>query len=61
MPQQAHLERLKDDLPIHPETALLDIFHVQIHPLLKGEIVAVWGDLPVAAQAGPSSADGVAA
>ena len=52
MPQQTHLKRLENDLPVHPETALLDILHVQIHPLLKGEIIAVRGDLPVAAQAG---------
>ena len=35
-----------------PEAALLDILHVQIHPLFKREVVAVRGDLPVAAQAG---------
>ena len=52
MPQQAHLEGLKNNLPIHPEAALLDILHVQIHPLFKREVVAVRGDLPVAAQAG---------
>ena len=51
-PQQTHFEGLKNNLPIHPETALLDILHVQIHPLLKSEVVAVRGNLPVAAQAG---------
>ena len=51
MPQQAHLECLENDFPIHPEAALLDIFHIQIHPLLKREVVAVRSDLPIAAQA----------
>ena len=51
MPQQAHLEGLKNNLPIHPEAALLDILHIQIHPLLKREVVAVRRDLPIAAQA----------
>ena len=37
---------------IHPEAALLDIFHVQIHPLLKREVIAVRGNLPIATQAG---------
>lgn len=52
MSQQTHLKGLKNDLPIHPEAALLDVLHVQIHPLLKREVVAVRGDLPIAAQAG---------
>mgnify|MGYP006955619280 CR=1 FL=1 len=52
MPKQAYFERLKNDFPVYQEASFLDVFHIQIHPLLKGEIVAVWGDLPVAAQAG---------
>ena len=27
-PQQTHLKRLENDLPVHPEAALLDILHV---------------------------------
>ena len=51
-PQQAHLEGIKNNLPIHPEAALLDVFHIQIHPLFKREVIAMRGDLPIAAQAG---------
>ena len=52
MPQQTHFERLKNNLPIYPEAALFDILHVQIHPFLKREVIAVRGDLPIAAQTG---------
>lgn len=51
MPQQAHPECPENDFPIHPETAFLYIFNVQIHPLLEGQIIPVRRDLPIAAQA----------
>ena len=42
----------EDDLPVHPEAALLDVFQIQRHPLVKAHLVTVGCDLPVAAQSG---------
>ena len=53
--EQHRTEGCKDDLPVHQEAALLDILHIQRHPLLKAQLVAVRCNLPVAGKAGRGS------
>ena len=48
---EAHADGLEDDLPVYEKTSLLDVLQVQLQPLFEGEVIAVGGDLPVAAQA----------
>ena len=53
--EQHRTEGAEDDAPVHQKAALLDVLHIQCHPFVKAQLVAVRRDLPVAGKAGRGS------
>ena len=49
--EQHRTEGCKDDFPVYQKAAFLDVLHIQCHPFVKAQLVAVRGDLPVAGKA----------
>ena len=53
--EQHRTEGAEDDTPVHQKAAFLDVLHIQCHPFVKAQLVAVRRDLPVAGKAGRGS------
>ena len=53
--EQHRTEGAEDDTPVYQKAAFLDVLHIQCHPFVKAQLVAVRRNLPVAGKAGRGS------
>src|SRR5580704_13479097 len=49
--REDHGQRLQDELEVLPQAPVIDVLHVQVHPLLERDLIAT-AHLPDARQAG---------
>ena len=49
---QDHASGFQKDFKIEPQGPLVDVFQVQLHPVVKADFIAAGGDLPQAGDAG---------